>query len=158
MTRLKRNAYSQLASASKTESQHSPQSLWLEALNYFKWVEDNPLKEEKVFSSGKKISVNKLRAMSTTGFCVFANLRKTVFEEYMTSEEYAEVISRIKDIIYVQKFEGAAAGLFETSFVARELGLKDQTDITTNGKDIHIEVIDKQTKKQLDTMHKKLSE
>lgn len=157
MALLKRNTYSRLVSNRESESEYTPEDLWMKAIEYFRWSEDNPLKEEKVFSSGKKVSINKMRAMSITGFCVFANLSKTQFEQYSNDEKYSETVLRIKDIIYMQKFEGAAAGLLETTFVAREMGLRDQTDITTNGKDIHIEVIDQETKKQLDELRSKLT-
>jgi hypothetical protein len=42
----------------------------------------------------------------------------------------------IEDIIYNQKFEGAAAGLLKENIIARELGLKDQSDITSGGEKI----------------------
>ncbi len=156
MTLQRRNTYSKLAADRQADTEYTPQSLWEKALEYFRWTENNPLKEEKVFSSGKKATVNKIRAMSATGFCVFAQLSKSALEAYAKTDDYAEIISRINDIIYMQKFEGAAAGLLETSFVARELGLRDQTDVTTNSKDIHIQVMDKQTLNQLNSLTKRL--
>ncbi|MDL2215166.1 DNA-packaging protein [Dysgonomonas sp. OttesenSCG-928-M03] len=157
MALLKRNTYSKLVTGSDlTNAAYTPEKLWEKALEYIKWAEDNPLKEEKVFSSGKRLSVNKIRAMTLTGFCVFAHISKDVFETYAQSEGYAGVVARIKDVIYMQKFEGAAAGLLETSFVARELGLRDQTDITTNGKSISIEVVDEPTKTQLEDLRRRL--
>jgi hypothetical protein len=38
--------------------------------------------------------------------------------------------------MFTQKFEGATVGAFNANIIARDLGLKDQTDVTTNGNDI----------------------
>lgn len=68
--------------AAGTDTEYTPLSLWEKALEYFRWVETNPLKEEKAFSSGKRISLNKTRAMTTTGFCIFAHIGKAAFDMY----------------------------------------------------------------------------
>ena len=52
------------------------------------------------------------------------------------SAEYFGITTRIRDIIYDQKFTGAAAGLLESNIIARELGLVDKKDVTTNGQNV----------------------
>lgn len=158
MASRKTNTYYKLVAGQEagTDAEYTPESLWEKALEYFQWVESNPLKEEKAFSSGKRISLNRTRAMTATGFCIFAHLGKAAFDRYAQTDEYKDIVLKIKDVIYTQKFEAAAAGLLETGFVARELGLREQTDITTNGKELSVEVIDKNTRKQIDNLRKKL--
>lgn len=150
----KTNTYSRLAASYTSDSdiRFTPASLWEKAREYFQWSEENPLKEQKVFSSGKRLTVNRIRAMTITGFCVFAGIDRNTYASYLRDEEYAVVTSRIADVIYTQKFEAAAAGLLETSIVSRELGLREQTDITSNGKNLHIEVIDKETKSEIEKL------
>jgi len=155
----KTNTYSRLAASYSCNSdiQLTPAGLWEKAREYFLWVECNPLKEEKVFSSGKRLTVNRIRAMTVTGFCVFAGIDRNTYASYLRDEAYAVVTSRIADVIYTQKFEAAAAGLLETSIVSRELGLREQTDITSNGKNLHIEVIDKETKSEIEKLRESKS-
>ncbi|MDU1904676.1 MAG: terminase small subunit [Dysgonomonas sp.] len=159
MALRKNNTYHKLVAGQPAgaDAEYTPDSLWEKALEYFQWVESNPLKEEKAFSSGKRIALNKTRAMTATGFCIFAHLSKDSFDRYSQTEEYKNVVSKIKDVIYTQKFEAAAAGLLETGFIARELGLREQTDITTNGKELNVEVVDKKTREQIENLKERLS-
>ena len=55
-------------------------------------------------------------------------------EHYKTKEEFSEVLTHIDNIMKAQKFEGATVGIFKENIIARELGLKDSSDVTTNGK------------------------
>lgn len=115
---------------------YTPEALWNIAVEYFQCYADNPLKEEKVFGTGARMEVNKMRAMTITSFCVFAQISRSTFDDYSKNEAYSHITARIRDIIYTQKLEGAAAGLLETNIIARELGLVDKKDLTTNGKDL----------------------
>jgi len=131
----KGNTYWKLAKgfAVGNEKKYQPSELWEKAIDYFEWVEKNPLKEEKVFGTGVRMTVNKMRAMTIISFCLFAEICKNTFELYCKDEAYLTITSRIRDIIYSQKLEGAAADLLNPSIIARELGLKEQLDHTTKG-------------------------
>lgn len=50
--------------------------------------------------------------------------------------DFLRVITRIEDIIYTQKIEGASVGAFNANIVARELGLADKQDLTSKGKEL----------------------
>lgn len=138
MAAPKGNTYYQLVRNWKpgAERKYTPEALWEKAIAYFEWVEANPLKEQKAFSSGLVLDVDKQRAMTIQGFCVYANINPGTFYNYETNEAYFEIIARIRNVIYTQKFEGAAAGLLESNIISRELGLTDKKDVTTNGKDV----------------------
>lgn len=135
MAASKANKYWQLAKgfAVGNEKKYQPEELWIKAIDYFKWVEENPLKEAKVFGSGFKTEIGKMRAMTITGFCVYAGITTTTFGTYSNDKAYLDIITRIKDIIFSQKFEGAAAGLLEGNIISRELGLRERQELT--GKD-----------------------
>jgi hypothetical protein len=40
-----------------------------------------------------------------------------------------------------QKFEGASVGIFNSNIIARDLGLKENVDNTTNGKDLNTNLV-----------------
>ena len=110
------------------EKKYQPQELCDVAIEYFKWVEKNPLKEQKAFGNGTILNLNKMRAMTIKGFCLFAGISSQTFDSYSKEETYLSITSYIRDVIYTQKLEGAAAGLLETNIIARELGLKEKVE------------------------------
>ena len=69
-----------------------------------------------------------MRAMTITGFCLFADISDTTWENYCKEKDFIAVTKWIKDVIYSQKFEGAAAGLLNSNIIARDLGLKEKTE------------------------------
>ena len=46
------------------------------------------------------------------------------------SKDFTQILHTIREIIYNQKFSGAAIGLFNANIIARDLGLKDEKGIT----------------------------
>lgn len=133
MAAPKGNSYYLLAVGFKKPKRYKPDSLWKKAVEYVKWVANNPLVEEKVFGSGARMKVSKMRAMTLQEFCLFAKMARDTFNQYEKEEEYSDICSRIRDLFFTQKFQGAAADLLNQAIVSRELGLADKTDVTTNG-------------------------
>jgi hypothetical protein len=133
MAAPKGNSYYLLAKSFVKPKSYSPKALWKKAIEYFLWNDKNPLIEEKVFGSGKRMTLKKVRAMTITGFCNFVHINRDTFNNYEKLEAYSDICKRIKDIIYQQKLEGAAADLLNPSIIAREIGLADKQEIT--GKD-----------------------
>lgn len=110
---------------------YTPEGLWEEAVGYFEWVEDNPLFEQKGFAFQgivTKENFSKMRAMTITGFCTFADITLKTFENYKENKDFLHIVTRIENIIRTQKFEGAAAELLNPNIIARDLGLADKTD------------------------------
>lgn len=116
----------------------SPEELWEKAKEYFKWCDENPLKEEKLFHFQGKITrdtINKMRAYTQKELCLFIGVNEVYLSQFDEekagrNKEYAKIITRIRDIIYTQKFTGAAADLLNPNIIARELGLSEKTDHT----------------------------
>jgi hypothetical protein len=123
------NQYWKLAHNFRKPKKLTPDEVIDKALEYATWCEENPLIEEKVFGTGVKMEVNKLRAMTIQGFCLFANIRTKTFYEYEKDEAYSNITACVKDLFYAQKLEGAAADLLNPNIIARELGLKDTQEI-----------------------------
>jgi len=113
----------------------TPESLWEAATRYFEWVEQNPLKEERVVSDRGTpdiIQVSKMQAMTLGGLCIFLNISMECWTGYRHRPEYGGVIGIIEGIIKNQKFTGAAAGLLNANIIARDLGLAERTDVTSS--------------------------
>lgn len=114
----------------------SDEILWEAALEYFQWVEDNPLKEEKLFSyQGVIVSgdATKMRAMTIEGLCLFLDISRPTWYEYKEHKDFSYIIGKIEDVIKSQKFAGAAADLLNANIIARDLGLKDASSNELTG-------------------------
>lgn len=101
--------------------------LWTACTNYFEWVENNPLHKTELFTYQGKIiqePVAKMRAMTLSGLCLFLDIDKNTWASYKDREGFLPITTRAEDIIYTQKFTGAAAGLLNTNIIARDLGLR----------------------------------
>ncbi len=114
----------------------TPDVLWEACLEYFNWVEENPLTEEKLFHYQGAIvrdTVAKMRAMTVKGLCIFLDIDTSTWEDYTKRQDFIRVTTRAREIIDSQKFEGAAAELLSANIIARDLGLADKSELT--GKD-----------------------
>lgn len=114
----------------------SPDDLWVGCLEYFQWVEDNPLYESQAFAYQGDIKdhpVAKMRAMTIAGLCIFLDIDQTTWRDYASKEDFSIVTTRAEEIIRTQKFAGAAAGLLNANIIARDLGLAEKSEHT--GKD-----------------------
>lgn len=122
----------------------TPDVLWDACVEYFDWVEANPLHEVQAFAYQGVVtqeSVPKMRAMTITSLRLFLDVSAELWSRYKADKDFHEVITRAEEIIYSQKFAGAAAGLLNANIIARELGLADKSEHTgANGGAIQTQV------------------
>lgn len=114
----------------------SPEKLWNACCEYFVWVEENPLQEEKIFQYQGMIvrdTVSKMRAMTIGGMCTFLDICKRTWDGYREREDYLPITMRVEQIIRDQKFSGAAADMLNANIIARDLGLADKQELTGAG-------------------------
>lgn len=140
----------------------TPGLLWDAACEYFQWCDDNPLLESKAFSTKDDGIVDhplaKMRAFTIAGLCYFLGCNRGYFVDFkkrLTDDDadFSLVIKSIEDIIYTQKFEGAAAGLLNSNIIARDLGLSDKTEVKdTSDKDLDLSDFSAEEKKTLRTL------
>jgi hypothetical protein len=125
----------------------SPKQLWDAACEYFQWVSDNPLGKAIVYQGVvAKESESLMRAMTMKGLCIFLGVNSVYFNHFEDAldlkrkqgKDFSKVIRDIKDIIEVQKFEGASAGLLNANIIARDLGLTDKQSVES--KSIIVEI------------------
>lgn len=108
----------------------SPEVLWDAACEYFEWCDKHPLQEQDwVGKDGRPVKKNLVRAYTWSGLEYYLGVSS--LREYKTNEKYKDffqVIARIEQVIYTQKFEAAAAGLLNANIIARDLGLIEKTE------------------------------
>ena len=115
----------------------NPKELLTAASEYFKWCDANPLKEQKVFHSQgiiKKTNGNLSRPYTQAGMCVFMNIVVKTYHNYKANPQFLQVTTLIDEIIFDQKYNGAAVGLFNANIIARDLGLADKVEVVDNDK------------------------
>lgn len=116
----------------------SAELLWDACCEYFQWVEDNPLWENRVaqFQGGVvDMPVAKMRAMTKAGLCFFLGVDEKTFNRYRDGddEDFCRVAKEAEQVIYQQKFAGAAADLLNANIIARDLGLSEKTQTEHSG-------------------------
>jgi len=111
----------------------APEDLWTAASEYFEWVGDNPLWEDKIVSYQGVTThepVCKMRAMTISGLCIFLDIARRTWDDYRERNDFLPVVARVEEIIRTQKFEGASADLLNANIIARDLGLADKQDMS----------------------------
>ncbi len=109
-----------------------PDDLWNASCEYFEWVENNPLLEDRGFAFQGKVtheSFKKMRAMTLLALQLFLDISHTTWDNYKKKEDFIAITTRIERVIRSQKFEGAAAELLNPNIIARELGLSEKNQI-----------------------------
>ncbi len=120
-------------------------SLWTSCCEYFEWVDDNPLWEMKVAQyQGEPVQmeVPKMRAMTLAALCFYLKISHETWNLYRAREDFVDVTREAEQVIYSQKFAGAAADLFNANIIARDLGLADKKELAgANGEKLMPDII-----------------
>ena len=127
----------------------TPELLWEAACEYFEWCEENPWYKKEAVKSGDMagtiISIPTARPYTLQGLCRYLNCSTEYLKHFeannIDSEDFMPIITRIREAIYQQKFEGASVGVFNANIITRDLGLADKKDHTSNGETMNIPVI-----------------
>ena len=120
----------------------TPELLSEAITGYFEWCIANPLIEVVPFHSQGVITmanVPKQRVFTIQGLCSYLECNVRYFNDFQRSlsgktdklsSDFSIIITRAIEIIYNQKFTGAASGFFNPNIIARDLGLKEQTELS----------------------------
>ena len=119
--------------------------LWSACIEYFEWVEENPLYEDKLVTfqgAATHEPVAKMRAMTLAGLCLFLGISRETWNEWRSSRpDFSDTLREAEAVIYQQKFSGAAADLLNPNIIARDLGLAEKSEHSgPNGGPIKTEV------------------
>lgn len=115
----------------KPRNYPKPKDLWEACKPYFEYVDNNPIISTETTQSDKynstKVTQHK-RPYTWEGLYVYLGVSH--LKHYKEREDFLPIITHIGNIIRNQKFEGAAAGIFNSNIIARDLGLKDSKEIS----------------------------
>jgi hypothetical protein len=121
---------------SKPKKFEKPEDLWNAAVEYFDWCIANPWIKKEPIKSGEMVgtfmNVETPRPFTIKGLCVFHGITSSAYYVYRTNENYKtyfETCKMIDEIVYTQKFEGAAVGSFNPNFIGKDLGLVEKQEI-----------------------------
>jgi hypothetical protein len=111
--------------------------MWKAACEYFQWCDDHPWYKTEAIKSGdfcgSMIDIPTQRPYTLSGLCLYLHCNSAYFRTFKVQlpegeQDFNTVIRNIEDVIYTQKFEGAAVGAFNANIIARDLGLADKVN------------------------------
>jgi hypothetical protein len=129
----KGNQFWRLRSKHGANSKYTAAQLWEACTEYFEHCEAHPLLVTKtVFTkNGPETAVDERpRAFTQQGLCVYLGISSTTWHEWRKSEDKAEIVACVDNIMFEQKFTGAAVDVFNANIIARNLGLAEKVDNT----------------------------
>lgn len=114
-----------------------PQKMAEKCQEYFDWVDKNPIEDPRMSGEGRIVYIPRPRPMTIGGLGVFLGLSPTAMESYRKRDEFRDVLGTVEEIIREHKFAGAAAGVFNSSIISRDLGLTDKREVQ-GGLTVHV--------------------
>ncbi len=131
-----------------------PEDLWKHFLAYKKLVKDNPRKKvEYVGKEGDKVETPIERPLTIVGFKCYVADQECDIQAYWNNrdEQYTEfspIITRIREEIRLEQFDGALTGFYNSNLTARLNGLSDkqQLDVKANVNILSIDPLGDQEK------------
>lgn len=124
----------------------TPELMWQSALEYFEWCDNNPFRESQIVKfkdSHELAEVPKMRPYTMQGLSLYFNCNVSYFKDFhlglkgkkdKLSLDFYATTTRIREVIYNQKFSGAASGFLNPNIIARDLGLTDKKDVVSKVK------------------------
>ena len=132
-------------------------ALLLEAAGeYFEKIDSDPWYKNEAIKGGNKagdiVKLPVQQPYTIKGLCHFLGIDHQTWLNYKEREEFKQAMTTIEDFIYNQKFIGATVGAFNANIIARDLGLIDKKDVTSEdqafGKGFFALLKEKQTVKE----------
>lgn len=109
-----------------------PQELWEACVGYFEWVKANPIIVEETINyqgTGNPHNTYRPRVMTITALCVHLGIGQSTWKDYRRERgDLIPVIEMVQNIIWANKYEGAAVNLFNSQMVSRDLGLTEKVE------------------------------
>lgn len=123
--KLYRKKYGDIATVTKGKL-FTPEQLFNLAVAYFEWAEQNQIKASETASFQGEVEeslVHKTRVFTVTGLCLFCGVTQGALSNWRKQEGYAEVMEFIDSVIFEQKYQLAANGIINASFIGKDLGI-----------------------------------
>lgn len=115
----------------------NPKQLWKLACEYFKGIDDRPFKKKDFIKSGERageiVDLETIMPYTWQGLELYLFAKGVVakLDDYRANKEgnyseFSDVLSRITQTIFEQKYSGAAVGAFNANLVAKDLGITEK--------------------------------
>lgn len=115
----------------------TPETLWESAVEYFEATDKRKwIKKDWVGKDAIQVEHETDTPYTISGLCIFLDCDQKTFHDYGNLESHKDfhpIVTRIREIIYTQKFEGAATGAYNANIIVRDLGLRDSKDVNQSG-------------------------
>lgn len=136
----------EVVNAGKTVISTTPESLWENAVSYFKWCDEHEIEETRVVTSGKgigtQVKLPKQRPYSIKGLCLHCGILQEYLIDVKNSKDenslMYQVVMRILYIIHTQNLENAVVGIFNPIFTAKVLNMESEETPTSP---VRVEII-----------------
>lgn len=121
----------------KLRSKHGRDKIWTDpevllkaCLEYFEVTDKRKwLRTEFNGRDAIRCEVPTSAPFTLTGLFIFLDIVHDTWSDYRKREGFSAICTRVEQIIYTQKFEGASVGAYNANIIARDLGLADKKDI-----------------------------
>lgn len=123
----------------------TPDLMWEACEEYFLWCIENPIMETDFRGKdADEVQIPKMRAFTMQGLCRYIGCNTVYFNHFEKtckekgndlSKDFGQIILRVRETVYEQKFTGAAAGFLNANLISRELGIADKQETRPVDKD-----------------------
>lgn len=114
----------------------TPDYLWMLACQYFNSIDENPFLKQELTKFGQPVEIQNLKPYTWAGLedYLFEKGIISTLQDYKSNRDgrydsFVEVVRAIDNVIYNNKFEGAAVNAFNSNIIARDLGLVDKSAV-----------------------------
>jgi len=124
-----------------TKKLFTPEQLALNALEYFEYCQNNPIKSNQLITGGNKggevIQVDKPRMFTIEGLCLSMGVNTKYLYDLIDqvkdktdidSIRYSHTFNLIRETVRTQRFEYSAVREFDGAFIAKLEGLTDKVE------------------------------
>lgn len=120
-----------------------PQQLWEYACQYFQDCQNTPWIKTELNESGELVEIPLARPFLLKEYQEFLRSKNVIFnlDKYLLNrpnkegirpyDNFADVLERISNIIYTQKFKGAAIGQFKGNLISVDIGSRNKEKLQT---------------------------
>ena len=118
--------------AGRPPAYETAEALQEDVNSYLKWVADNPLFETKAFGTGLVTEVPRKRYPTVEGCAIYCGVVSRTWRSWKVPDHpLRDVVIQAEEMMAQIKLEGAASGFFNSTIVARDLGLKEKSEVDT---------------------------
>lgn len=126
----------------------SPAVLWEACVEYFEATDQRVwVKKDWVGKDAVEVERKTIAPYTLSGLFVFLDIVPQTWKEYREREGFSEITTRVEQIMFTQKFEGAAVGAFNASIIARDLSLKDNMEVKSENVNLNVEPTEEEARR-----------